>query len=72
MERQYLTSLGLSVHDLLDVFRPGFEGMLHAGHAMKPRGGALYPRGRGTYERLELMGQMWAKIAGAAASSRGN
>ena len=39
---------------------------------MKTRGGALYPRGRGTYERLELMGQMWAKIAGVAASSRGN
>ena len=36
--------------------------MLHAGHAMKPRGGALYRRGRGTYERLELMGQMWAKL----------
>ena len=67
MERQYLTSLGISVHDFLDVFRPGFEGMLHAGHAMKPRREVVSARERETYERLELMGQMWAKIAGAAA-----
>ena len=51
MERQYLTSLGLSVHDLLDVFRPGFEGMLHVGHAIKPEGEVRFVSRarRGTY-----------------------